>query len=434
MALGIIIAVVAGYLMADVLFHHLQWGALHGADRSTRVALTFDDGPAPATAAVLAELRRLNVRATFFMVAEAARRHPEWVRQVVEEGHEVALHGLVHRSSYLYTPWGTARALAAAKRDLEAVAGLPVRLYRPPWGHHNAATWWACRRLGLIRVLWTVAPDDWRPERTPERIAAHAGRLAQPGGIIVLHDGGGDRSRTVAALEPMVADLRRRGLEPGRIADLDVERSWWKSAWAWWETRFTVWWQIEDVPARDGGRPILRVGRAVYPGPEIRGGRGPIPHGAPMAEVHFGNPVLAQFSDAAVHGLRAYHAVIRGLHDLADFLDGHPRYADAAVVGGVTLLDAGHAIERLGFRRVAVSGWLKWSQWVYLSGLMAIYHRRGWRTLLRVGRLRPILLVMDRETLLARYGSGRRRTSQRAGAEGAIVYGTEGPKAHPGSP
>lgn len=435
LVLGVALVLVAClYPLTDLLFHHLQYGALHGSDRSPRVALTFDDGPSAETPEVLAELGRLDVRATFFMVAERAREHPEWVRQVVEAGHEVALHGLIHRSSYLYSPWGAARALFVAKRDLEAVAGRSVRFYRPPWGHHNLGTWWASRRLGLTRVLWTIAPDDWRPDRRPERIAGHVEWLTQPGGIIVLHDGGGDRSRTVASLAPMVASLRRRGLEPAPVGDLAVEPSWGKSAWAWWETRFTQWWEIEDVPAQSGGRPILRVGRSSYPGPPLATPAGRVPKGAAMAEIHFGNPVLAQFSDAAVRSLRAYHAVIRGLYDLADFLSQHPKYAEVEVIGGVTLLDAAHAIERLGFRRVVISGWLKWSQWVYLMVLMTIYHRRGWRNLFRLGRLRPVLLVIDRETLFARYGSGRPKGSERAGAEGAVMHGTQGPKTHPGSP
>ena len=122
-----------------------------------------------------------------------------------------------------------------------------------------------------------------------------------------------------------------------------------------------------------------------------------------MGEIHFGNPALSQLSSSRAGGLRAFHAVLRSLSDVAKFVQGSEKYRDIVVVGGITLLDASSAIEKLGFDRIPISGFRKWSMWVYLIILMAIYHADGWNTLKRFFRLRPVLLLMDRDTLIKRY-------------------------------
>ncbi len=344
---------------------------------------------------ILAELDRLAVKATFFVVLDQALRHPDWMQRIVAGGHEVGLHGDRHQSSYLQTPWQTARRLMQAARTLAVVTGQPVRWYRPPWGHHNLGTWWACRRLGLRRVLWTVAPNDWKPRQRPEGIARHVTRASLPGGIVVLHDGGGDRTATLGALAPLVDGLRAGRLEPGRVSDLEEERSGFKWMWKWWETRFSLYWAIDRIPSPEGNPPILRIGRIRYHGPRLPLGGATLKPGDPFAEIHFDNSVLAQFSGTGGQSVVAYRAVGRALHDLIAFLDREPKYRGVKAVGGITILDAHQAVDRLGFVRIPVTGLKRWFLWAYLVLLMAMYHREGWRNLRRMRHLRPVLLVAD---------------------------------------
>ncbi|MCL6563231.1 MAG: polysaccharide deacetylase family protein [Firmicutes bacterium] len=401
-ALGLWVAI---YLLPDLWWHHLQWGAYAGSRESGQVALTFDDGPGAETAAILDVLREHATPATFFVVVERAEHHPELIQRMLAEGHAVALHGLSHRSAYLDWPGQPWRELRQAVRRLERLTGKRPRFYRPPWGHHNLFTGLAAKRLGLRRVLWTVAPDDWRAELSSQAIAQRVVQWALPGAVVVLHDGGGDRRRTVEALAPMIAGLRAMGLRPVTLDDLPEEHSLLRRLWTWWETRFTRDWDVDSVPDPDGDQPVLRVGRIRYQGPKVRLGDGTeLARGAPFAEIHFGNPALSRFSGEPTAALRALSAVRKSLPELSRYLAAHPKYQEVVAVGGITVLDVGPAIERMGFRRIPVKGWPRIWMWVYLVLLMAVYHRAGWKTLKRFFRLRPVLVVISRAELDRRYG------------------------------
>jgi len=392
------------YLLPDVLAHLLQWGAFAGSAQSHRVALTFDDGPGPDTPRILESLRAAGAQATFFVLAEAALQAPELIRQMVAEGHEVALHGWSHRSSWLLTPWGSVRQLLQGRAVLRQITGLAPRWYRPPWGQHNLATWVAPGLLGMRRALWSVAPDDWRADRTPEAIARHVLRHALPGAVVVLHDGGGDRSRTAAALPAILKGLRALALEPVRLSDLPEERSWVHRVWNWWEEVFTGRWGIDTIPASDGGPPVLRVGVAQFPGPALPDGAGGvIAPGAPLAELHFHNVTLGDDSARPTRAVHAWHRVYRAMGDAARLLRRDPRFRHCRVVGGITLLDAAAPIARLGFRRLPARGFRMWFMRLYLVFLMAIFHRQGFRVLRRLPRLKPVGVWMPLPEFLERF-------------------------------
>src|SRR4051812_48728086 len=161
---------------------------LMGVGRPGGVALTFDDGPDPAgTFAVLDRLEELGWRATFFMLGSQVRRHPEIARLVVDAGHEVAVHGTVHRSHLLRTPPGIRRDLRLAVPEIGDVTGVQPRWFRPPYGILSAGTLWAARDLGLTPVLWTAWGKDWQAG-PPDRITAVVMRTLGDGGTVLLHD------------------------------------------------------------------------------------------------------------------------------------------------------------------------------------------------------------------------------------------------------
>lgn len=398
------------YLIPDVLFHHLQVGAFAGSRAEARVGLTFDDGPGPDTPDVLDVLERLGVKGTFFVIAERAQGQSAVLQRLVADGHELGLHMDRHVSAFLLGPLQSYRLVRKGLDTLEGMTGRRPKLFRPPWGHMNLGTWMAVRRFGLVPVYWDIAPDDWKPAHTPEYISHYVVQMAQPGTVVVLHDAGGARDRTVAALPAMIEGLRHVGLEPSPVGSLRHDPSLLHRIWTWWEIRFTRGWDIETIPNSLGGEPYLRIGHIRYRGRPADLGRGVVlSRGDAMGEIHFGNPALSQLSGQATSALRALHEILSAMGDLARWMEVHPRYQDVRAVGGVTLLDSARAIEKLGFRREPVYGWTKWSMWIYLVFLMAIYHRDGWKTLRRFRHLKPVMVLMERQEFVERYSRPRNR-------------------------
>lgn len=152
------------------------------------LALTYDDGPDPVqTPAILDALEAVGARATFFVLLTQARAHPAIVRDIVARGHELGLHGADHvRVSTLHLGDGLRRVLDG-RRELEAIAGTRVRLYRPAYGALTLPQIVAARLAGLEIVLWSCWIRDWEATTVAET-ADRAVAAAHPGGIMLLHD------------------------------------------------------------------------------------------------------------------------------------------------------------------------------------------------------------------------------------------------------
>jgi peptidoglycan-N-acetylglucosamine deacetylase len=152
------------------------------------VALTYDDGPDPAhTPGLLDLLADRGVRATFFVLADAADAHPDLVRRIVADGHELALHGADHTRLTTLPDAEAVAVVADARRRVEAVAGVPVRLFRPPYGAHTPGALRGWRRLGLDVVIWSGWAADWVDDPA-DVVADRARGVVHPGGILLLHD------------------------------------------------------------------------------------------------------------------------------------------------------------------------------------------------------------------------------------------------------
>jgi peptidoglycan/xylan/chitin deacetylase (PgdA/CDA1 family) len=180
------------------------------------VALTFDDGPHPeGTPAVLELLARAGYKATFFLIGEQVRRRPELVREILTQGHLVALHGQRHRLQLRLTAGQLRDDLDHGRAAIEDIAGTAVVWHRPPYGIYSTAGLEAARAAGLEPLLWSRWGKDWRRFTTPQRIAARATRDLHPGDVILLHDADfysarNSHRRTAAALELIVAELAAR--------------------------------------------------------------------------------------------------------------------------------------------------------------------------------------------------------------------------------
>jgi peptidoglycan/xylan/chitin deacetylase (PgdA/CDA1 family) len=195
------------------------WFAERGARRTREVALTFDDGPGPDTPRLLSWLRRHRVPATFFLLGSAARRDPATVRRILREGHAVGAHTSSHALLPRLSAAGQRAEIAGSARDIEAITGRRVRLFRPPYGGFDATTRAILREERMLMVLWTVDTRDFeRPGSA--RIAYTALSGARAGSIVLMHDGGGRRAQTLKALTRIVKGVRSRGLRLVTVPDL----------------------------------------------------------------------------------------------------------------------------------------------------------------------------------------------------------------------
>jgi peptidoglycan/xylan/chitin deacetylase (PgdA/CDA1 family) len=205
-------------------------GILKRVGSDDRVALTFDDGPHPqGTPAVMAELDRLRLSATFYLVGREVRKHPALVAELVAAGHEVAVHGDRHLPHVAMPPWWVARDLAHATETIEDTAGVPVRSVRAPFGAASLATLAFARRRGLVLASWTRWGRDWERRATAESIAGRLTGGLAAGDVLLLHDSDAYSAHrswqaTVAAV-PRIADaLAEAGLLTARLSELTAAR------------------------------------------------------------------------------------------------------------------------------------------------------------------------------------------------------------------
>ncbi len=210
-----------------------------------RIALTFDDGPDPRwTPKIAAILRREHVPGTFFVVGSEAARHPDLVRQLVRDGNELGNHTFTHVALWNGPGWQRRLQLDLTEAVIVGITGHYTRLIRPPYSATpEAITSREERDLATLAgrryliVLANFESEDWaRPGVA--KIVRGASPPGSTGGIVMFHDGGGNRSETVAALEQLIPQLRARGFRFVTVAELaGLPRSAIEPAASDWERR-----------------------------------------------------------------------------------------------------------------------------------------------------------------------------------------------------
>lgn len=193
-----------------------------GSSRRREVALTFDDGLGPATPRILAILRKTHTPATFFLIGRSVRSYPWLVAAEAREGFVVGDHTETHPFMSGLTRSAQAAELRQAADDIQRAHGRYPRLFRPPYGVFDKATLAVLRARRMLMVLWSVDTKDYSQPGV-NKIVCTTVSGAQPGAIILMHDGGGNRAQTVAALPRIILRLRRRGFRlvsiPQMISD-----------------------------------------------------------------------------------------------------------------------------------------------------------------------------------------------------------------------
>jgi peptidoglycan/xylan/chitin deacetylase (PgdA/CDA1 family) len=176
------------------------------------VALTFDDGPSPQwTPLVLDLLRRAGVKATFCVIGMQVQKYPELVARIVREGHTLCNHTWNHEMDLGTKSKATIRAnLRLTNHAIQAAApGAKVPFFRHPGGFFTPAAVEVARSMGMSSLDWDVDPRDWE-QQDAVLIRSRVLGAVRPGSIVLMHDGGGDRHGTYAALPVIISTLKQR--------------------------------------------------------------------------------------------------------------------------------------------------------------------------------------------------------------------------------
>lgn len=177
------------------------------------IALTFDDGPSKQyTEEVLAILKEGGIKATFFVTGGSVSAHPQILREVFAAGHVIGNHTYSHPNLSMLEDSAIAKELNKNDALIYQTINVHPRLFRPPFGACNASCKKVVSNLGLKKITWDYMVDDWDiAKTTPEIIAGSVIKHASPGSIVNMHDGGGNREKTVAALPEIIAALKKEG-------------------------------------------------------------------------------------------------------------------------------------------------------------------------------------------------------------------------------
>ncbi|MDS4027816.1 MAG: glycosyltransferase [Candidatus Contendobacter sp.] len=189
-----------------------------GGSTTDQVVLSFDDGPDPVwTPLILDILKQEGIHAVFFVVGNQAIEHPALIRRILAEGHEIGNHSYSHSDLSEATEAWITFELNATQRILQGSAGISTLLFRPPYhadtypqSFNEFMTLVKAQQLGYLSISNSVDGEDWNAP-TPEGIFERVKERRHEGNVILLHDGGGNRSATVVALPQIIRYLRDRG-------------------------------------------------------------------------------------------------------------------------------------------------------------------------------------------------------------------------------
>lgn len=174
------------------------------------IALTFDDGPWPTTTAKMLDiLQEHDVKATFFVLGSNVTRFPALLKRVANEGHAIGNHTWSHRYQY-HHPALAQREIQLTAQAIEKHTGFKTELFRPPGGYLKNGLVAHARAQRQTTIMWTV--DDTY-SGTVDQAVKNVIQNAKPGGIVLMHDGGGDRQLMIQALPHIITQLKQQGYQ-----------------------------------------------------------------------------------------------------------------------------------------------------------------------------------------------------------------------------
>jgi peptidoglycan-N-acetylglucosamine deacetylase len=177
------------------------------------VALTFDDGPSPYTVQVIRILVRERAKGTFFVLGNQIPGYERQLQRELAYGFEIGDH------SFSHPQFPSSAQLSRTRDRIKRATGFTPCLFRPPYGAVDRALIGRARALGMMTINWDVDPRDWSTPGT-SAIYSRVVSATRPGSIILMHEGGGPRGQTVAALPSIIRTLRARGYKFATVSEL----------------------------------------------------------------------------------------------------------------------------------------------------------------------------------------------------------------------
>ncbi|CCQ93694.1 Polysaccharide deacetylase [[Clostridium] ultunense Esp] len=393
-----------------------------------RLAFTFDDGPDPVyTPRLLELLRTYGVKATFFVVGEKAKRHPELIRRIHEEGHAIGIHNYVHHPNWFLSPLRLRRDLDETAAYIQSITGERPLFYRPPWGLLSLADLFLLRPYRL--TIWSLMGWDWGKKTSPVRLRMRLLHKIRGGEIILLHDSGETAGadptapeRMMIALEETLREIRHWGYEYvplNKLMEEDEDFSV-KRMLPFWKRGFAHLFILYDKALRFllGVRPIQKrddffyVRVIHYHGQRIGMEDGEtIEKGDLILEIHLNNELLFKLGLRSRSRMQLVIQLIRevekSLPVIAELLETHPKYRLVKGLYGISLVNRG--VKPFGFSVLDLpKGLLSHLIRYYLRFLMfAVHPRGGERLKTKTDLLVPKIMVMSRKEILKRYGKGK---------------------------
>jgi len=410
-----------------IMTRMMGWGIFRRGRFTDQLALTFDDGPDPVyTPKLLDLLAKHGVKATFFVLGSKAEKHPDLVRRIHEEGHQIGIHNYTHLSNWLMTPWAVRRKQVDRSADIvESITGVRPVYYRPPWGIINIFDYLLKDQYEII--LWSIMPRDWRASRGAARLKEQIMREASSGSVVLLHDSGETfgadydaPEQMLQALEEAIPELKARGFEHVRvdamhpvgrrtgIRSLTIPKRMLVSAWMLWERCFLWLFNVEPV---DEANPLLKLRVREYQGNQtitLSDGE-EIRKGDRVLELHLDNDTLFQMGADARTSLHLAIQLVRGMEQLLPqvirVIQSNPEYKDIKGLYGISLIHRGTG--RLGFTVIDLpKGIFTYVTQVYLRILMSVIHPSGKdRLKTNTEKLVPKIIAMSKKELLNRYAA-----------------------------
>ena len=395
------------YIILPELFLHFLGIGSWKRHYSPGVSFTFDDGPDPVyTPKLLDILEKNNIKACFFLVGEKAEKHPELVKKIIEKGHKIGSHGYIHKHAWLFSPTKTWYYWNKSISTLQKIMGSEPEFIRPPWGGFNLALYiWALVKKKKI-VVWNIKSFDWKKDMTPLDIVNTVVRKSSDGGIILLHDSGGEPGapyNTLLSLEILIKKLKselKLPVVPLEFPDWSFIRRLTYCLWQKWETIYA---NINGVQRIDD-QSLFRLALVKYKGPNLVNEEGQIlaKKGDLIGEIHFDNSRFYNIgTDSENIGINALKKVRFSLPVLANYVANNPDFENVKVYMGVTMLNRG--AKKLGFSV---------QEYPYRHGrfiaalqklLIKIYHPLGIKRKTSKLGLEPKIVWITKDQLLKKY-------------------------------
>jgi peptidoglycan/xylan/chitin deacetylase (PgdA/CDA1 family) len=195
---------------------------IHANAAQKVIALTFDDGPsAKYTLQVLNILKKNNVKATFFVTGVDVNSFPKILKATFADGHEIGNHSFTHPNFAKLSAAAMKSELTKTNASVYKITQVYPTIFRPPYGACPAACRAVLKQVGLREITWDYLVNDYDYQKTTaEKIASQLIAHAHSGAILAMHDGGGNREKTVQALPVVISALKKQGYKFVTVSEL----------------------------------------------------------------------------------------------------------------------------------------------------------------------------------------------------------------------